>query len=144
MISALDVRDRTKAIPEWYNEADIAGSERLWRVLAPYMNAKLASDSDLVSRPDRDLEWTIIRPGRLVDSYEGGGEEGGVEVGRVHFGKAVSRRDVARIVVACIEEEGKGTTAIAFDVVGGKEDVQSVITGIGERPGESDCFRGYF
>ncbi|KAK5071804.1 hypothetical protein LTR64_004419 [Lithohypha guttulata] len=64
VISALDVRDRSKAVPDWYNDADKAGSERLWKVLDPYMHAKLEADKDLVTRnAERELKWTI---GRLM------------------------------------------------------------------------------
>jgi len=137
-VSALDVRDRqNKPVPSWYNEQDKQGSERLWKVLQPYMEAKLKADRDLAGGNDRrGLHWTIVRPGRLVDDV--GTRK--CEAGRVHFGKPVSREDVARVLVACIEEEG--TSGLAFDVVGGEADVKEAVREIAEK--REDCFDGFY
>lgn len=137
-VSALDVRDRVnKPTPAWYSEQDKQGSERLWKVLQPYMEAKLKADRELAGNNDeRGLRWTIVRPGRLVDEV-GAGK---CEAGRVHFGKAVSREDVARTILACIEEER--TSGLAFDIVGGDVDVNEAVRNIAER--REDCFKGYY
>lgn len=67
-------------------------------VFQAYLRAKAASEADL---RDRDLVWTILRPGRLTD------EPGS---GRVTLARpslpagAVSRADVASVVVALLDE----------------------------------------
>jgi len=137
-VSALDVRDSaSKPTPPWYNEQDKQGSERLWKVLEPYMEAKLKADRELVSGNERrGLSWTIVRPGRLVD--DPGSER--CEAGRVHFGKAISREDVARVVVACIRDEG--TAGLAFDVVGGDTEVSEAVRNVASK--REDCFEGFY
>lgn len=137
-VSALDVRDRAgKPTPPWYSEQDMQGSERLWKVLEPYMEAKLKADRELVSGNERrGLSWTIVRPGRLVDDPG----SGRCEAGRVHFGKAISREDVARVVVACIRDEG--TAELAFDVVGGDTEVNEAVRNVAEK--REDCFEGFY
>ncbi|KAK5092383.1 hypothetical protein LTR70_003930 [Exophiala xenobiotica] len=137
-VSALDVRDRAnKPTPPWYSEQDKQGSERLWKVLEPYMEAKLKADRELASgNRKRGLSWTIVRPGRLVDDAG----SGRCEAGRVHFGKPISREDVARVVLACIEKEG--TAELAFDVVGGDIDVNEAVRNVAEK--KEDCFEGFY
>lgn len=134
-VSALDVRDRqNREIPPWYNEKDIAGSERLWKVLATFMPAKLASDKNLAARSE--LNWTILRPGRLTEDDP----TGKADCGRVHFGRGISRADLAKVVVGCIEKEGlKG---LAFDVVGGDTDIEDAVAEVAEK--REDCFQGFF
>jgi len=137
-VSALDVRDRVnKPMPPWYSEQDKQGSERLWKVLEPYMEAKLKADRELVGGNEkRGLRWTIVRPGRLVDDPT----TGKCEAGRVHFGKAISREDIARVMLACIEEEE--TSGLAFDVVGGEVDVREAVKDVAEK--REDCFEGFY
>ena len=38
-VSALDVRDRSKPAPAWYNEADKIMSSGVWRAIGPYLEA---------------------------------------------------------------------------------------------------------
>lgn len=136
-ISALDVRDRSKRTPPWYNEDDKKGSERLWKVLKPYMEAKLAADRELVGNNEkRKLEWNIIRPGGLLDE-KGSGK---VSAGRVHFGKGVSRQDIARVLSYCVDDED--ISGLAFDVVGGDVDVDDALDNVAEK--REDCFQGFY
>ena len=39
IVSALDVRDVKKALPEWYDEADRSMSTRVWKAIGPYLEA---------------------------------------------------------------------------------------------------------
>jgi uncharacterized protein YbjT (DUF2867 family) len=57
-------------------------------VFAAYLRAKRAADEDLAGR---DLDWTILRPGRLTDEPA---------TGRVALGPDVTRADVPRADVA--------------------------------------------
>lgn len=59
-------------------------------VFAAYLKAKAAAERDLRSR---DLDWTILRPGRLTDDPG---------TGTVHLADTVSRADVPRDDVAAV------------------------------------------
>ncbi|WP_199430694.1 NAD(P)H-binding protein [Qaidamihabitans albus] len=62
-------------------------------VFAVYLRAKAAAEEDLRTR---DLDWTILRPGRLTD------EPG---TGLVHLAESVPRADVPREDVAAVVVE---------------------------------------
>lgn len=70
------------------DEIDAEAEARLGEVFAAYLRAKGAAERDL---RDRDLDWTILRPGRLTD------EPG---TGLVHLANSVPRSDVSRDDVA--------------------------------------------
>ncbi|PRX47806.1 putative NAD(P)-binding protein [Prauserella shujinwangii] len=63
---------------------------RVGEVFAAYLRAKAAAEQDL---RERDLDWTILRPGRLTD------EPG---TGLVHLADSVPRADVPREDVAAV------------------------------------------
>ncbi len=66
-------------------------------VFAAYLVAKAASERDLV---ERDLDWTVLRPGRLTDDPG----TGAVRLdGRVPHGP-VARSDVAAVLAALLGE----------------------------------------
>jgi len=95
IVSALDVRDRSLAVPEWYDDADRQRSDRVWSAIGPYMAAKLAADRSLVSENERrKLDYTIVRPGGL--SEEPG--VGTVSAGKIHLSPTIPREDVAAFV----------------------------------------------
>lgn len=37
IVSALDVRDKSRPQPDWYDEKDEAMSKRVWGVIGPYL-----------------------------------------------------------------------------------------------------------
>jgi uncharacterized protein YbjT (DUF2867 family) len=83
-----------------------------------YLRAKQAAD-DYVR--GRDLEWTIVKPGRLTDD---------VPTGLVEFGQqlepgSVTRCDVAHVLAEVIESEN--TIGKTFDVLGGDVPVKQAI-----------------
>ncbi|MTD59402.1 NAD(P)H-binding protein [Amycolatopsis pithecellobii] len=90
-------------------------------VFAAYLQAKKAAEDELRSR---DLDWTILRPGRLTDEDP---------TGEVHladsvdFG-AISREDVASVIVAILEE-GR-TFRRTLEVVGGNTPIAEAIARI--------------
>lgn len=138
IVSALDVRDREgKPVPDWYNDADKALSDRVWGAIGVYMKAKLDADTSLVSENGRrKLKYTIVRPGQLTEDTG----KGMVAAGKIHLGTPIAREDVARTVMACIENDG--TIGMAFDVVGGDEDIKIAVEGVVS--GKQDTFEGYY
>lgn len=84
-----------------------AGSDEMM----PYLRAKAGADDAL---RESDLEYTIVRPGRLTDDEA----TGLVTVGEsLDYGE-VTRADVALVLAACLNEPN--TIGKTFDLVGGE------------------------
>lgn len=66
-------------------------------VFGAYLDAKRAAEEDLRSR---DLDWTILRPGRLTDDPPTGRVELAESVGRAD----VTRADVAAVLLTLLDE----------------------------------------
>ena len=88
-------------------------------VFAAYLRAKHAADQDLTVR---DLEWTILRPGRLTDD-PGVGTVNLAE--RVPRG-AVTRDDVATVLVGLLDRPT--TAGKILELVGGAEAIDQALT----------------
>jgi uncharacterized protein YbjT (DUF2867 family) len=73
------------------------GTDEVW---AAYIAAKTAAEADLRSR---DLDWTIVRPGRLTDAPA---------TGKVRLAAppipagTVPRADVAAVIAALLDDPG--------------------------------------
>lgn len=87
-------------------------------VFAAYLVAKEAAEEDLRKR---DVDWTILRPGRLTD---------GPATGEVHLADSVAygeipREDVAAVIVAIL---GEGRTfRRTLEVVGGNTPIADAV-----------------
>ncbi len=100
------------------DRADDPGTEP---VFAAYLKAKSAAEDDLHGR---DLDWTIVRPGRLTD------EPG---TGRVRLADSVrrgsvSRDDVAAVLVALLT--APGSVERTLELVGGDTPIADAITSL--------------
>ncbi|HEX6076960.1 MAG TPA: SDR family oxidoreductase [Micromonosporaceae bacterium] len=88
-------------------------------VFGAYLRAKAASEADLRAR---DLDWTILRPGRLTD---------GPGTGRVRLGPPpvprgeVSRQDVAEVLLALLDEPA--SAGLTLELVGGDTPVREAV-----------------
>ncbi|MCO1595089.1 NAD(P)H-binding protein [Micromonospora sp. RHAY321] len=92
-----------------------AGTDEVW---AAYLRAKRAAEDDLRGR---DLDWTILRPGRLTDDAP----TGQVTLTR-HAGRgAVTRADVARVLVALLDEPG--TAGATLELVNGPTPIADAV-----------------
>ncbi|SHE64809.1 NAD(P)H-binding protein [Streptoalloteichus hindustanus] len=88
-------------------------------VFAAYLRAKAAAEEDLRGR---DLDWTVLRPGRLTD------EPG---TGRVRLGASVppgevTRDDVASVLVALLDEPR--SAQLTLELVGGDVPVGEAVS----------------
>ncbi|RKT51879.1 NAD(P)H-binding protein [Saccharothrix australiensis] len=79
-------------------------------VFDAYLAAKRAAEEDLRTRR---LEWTILRPGRLLDSPG----TGSVSVAETPLSGSVPRADVAAAVVALLDHPS--TTGRTFELISG-------------------------
>ena len=138
IISAIDVRDReNKPEPEWYDDGDRDRSNRVWKAIKPYMEAKLAADRNLVTQnARRGLEYTIVRPGGLNNEPA----TGNVSAGKVHLNTTISREDVASVVVQCMKQDG--TKGLAVDCVGGDTPIADAVAEVAK--GRIDSFEGRY
>ena len=95
------------------------GTDEVW---AAYIMAKTAAEDDLRSR---DLDWTILRPGRLTDAPA---------TGRIHLAAppvpagAIPRADVAAVIVALLDEPG--TREQTLELVAGDSPVAAAVRSI--------------
>lgn len=97
------------------DEAD-PGSDDVFQV---YLRAKAAADAYL---RDQDLDWTIVRPGRLTDDPG----TGLVRVGPdVEYGE-VPRADVAAVLLGVLDDPA--TTGKQFNLVAGDTPVAEALT----------------
>ncbi|TDB96579.1 SDR family oxidoreductase [Micromonospora fluostatini] len=90
-------------------------------VFVAYLRAKKAAEDDLTGR---DLDWTVLRPGRLTDDPP---------TGRValapHVGSgAVPRADVAAVLLALLDEPR--TAGVRAELVGGDTGVAEAVTAL--------------
>jgi uncharacterized protein YbjT (DUF2867 family) len=89
-------------------------------VFQVYLRAKRAADEDLMAR---DLDWTVVRPGRLTDDPS----TGRVEVGTLGPGE-VTRADVAAVLAEVLLTGS--TIGKAFDLLAGDQSVDAALAGL--------------
>jgi uncharacterized protein YbjT (DUF2867 family) len=86
-------------------------------VFQVYLRAKKAADDDLMAR---DLDWTVVRPGRLTDDPG----TGRVQVGTLERGD-IPRADVAAVLAGCLVSPT--TVGRIFDVLAGEASVEDAL-----------------
>ncbi|NES27634.1 NAD(P)H-binding protein [Micromonospora terminaliae] len=92
-----------------------AGTDEVW---AAYLRAKKAAEDDVTGR---DLDVTVLRPGRLTDDEP---------VGRITLARhvdpgAVTRADVARVLLALLS--APATAGLTLEVVGGETPIGEAV-----------------
>lgn len=102
--------------PEWTPPDDVG------EVFAAYLQAKADSERDLMGR---DLDATVLRPGKLTDDEP----TGRVWLDRPRIGRdEVSRGDVAAVLVALLDEPR--TAGLTLELVGGDQPITEAVTGL--------------
>lgn len=89
-------------------------------VFVAYLRAKLAAEDDVRGR---ELDWTVLRPGRLTDDDGTGQVRIATHVDRGD----IPRDDVASVVAALLDDPG--TAGHVLEVVGGSTPVAEAVTG---------------
>jgi uncharacterized protein YbjT (DUF2867 family) len=92
------------------------GTDEVW---AAYITAKTAAEDDLRAR---DLDWTILRPGRLTDTPATGKIR--LTAPPVPAG-TIPRADVAAVIAALLDEPG--TVHQTLELVGGDTPVAAAV-----------------
>jgi uncharacterized protein YbjT (DUF2867 family) len=96
-----------------------AGSDEVW---AAYVRAKTAAEDDLRSR---DLDWTILRPGRLTNDPG----TGLVTLAKPRISSdTVSRDDVAAVTLALLDTPA--TSRMTLDLVGGDTPIAAAVAAL--------------
>lgn len=89
-------------------------------VFQVYLRAKKAADDDLRAR---DLDWTIVHPGRLTDDAA----TGNVQVGTLERG-SVTRADVAGVLAAALHDDR--TIGKDFDLLNGDQSIPDALASL--------------
>ena len=89
-------------------------------VFQVYLRAKKAADDDLRAR---DLDWTVVRPGRLTNDTP----SGRVQVGTLPRGE-IPRADVASVLATVLTEDA--TIGKTFDLLVGHQTVEAALAGL--------------
>jgi len=87
-------------------------------VFQVYLRAKKAADDDIRSR---DLDWTVVRPGRLLDDPP----TGRVQVGSLSRG-SVTRADVAAVIAETLSTDA--TIGKTFDLLEGEQTIEAALS----------------
>ncbi|MBO9556490.1 NAD(P)-binding oxidoreductase [Cellulomonas sp.] len=92
-------------------------------VFAAYLRAKAASEADL---RERDLDWTVVRPGRLTDDEP---------TGTVRLDASVPRGDVPRADVAAVLAavlHSPETAGLVLELTSGVVPVEAAVAAVAE------------
>jgi len=89
-------------------------------VFQVYLRAKKAADDDLRAR---DLDWTVVRPGRLTDDPA----VSRVQVGSLGRGE-IPRADVAAVLASVLETDA--TIGSTFDLLAGHQTIEAALAGL--------------
>jgi uncharacterized protein YbjT (DUF2867 family) len=89
-------------------------------VFQVYLRAKKAADDDLRAR---DLDWTVVRPGRLTNDPP----SGRVQVGTLPRGE-IPRADVAAVLAAAVTNDA--TIGKTFDLLAGHQTIDAALAGL--------------
>ncbi len=100
---------------------DRADDPSMDEVFAAYLRAKAAAENDLRSR---DLDWTIVRPGRLTDEPGTGLVSLAPSVSR----GAIPRADVAAVLTALLDTPA--TAGATLELVSGKTAIAEAVSAV--------------
>ena len=100
-------------------ETTASGGDEVW---IAYLEAKTQAEDDLRSR---DLDWTILRPGRLVDSAPAGSVT--LSTGRVGR-DSIARADVAAVIAALLP--AANTVHTTLELVEGPTPIADAVAAI--------------
>lgn len=92
------------------------------QAMRPYLEAKADADAALAAS---DLEWTIVRPGRLTDDPGTGLVEVAASLGR---SGEITRDDVAAVLAGCLDEPR--TVGATFELLQGETPIAQALASL--------------
>lgn len=95
--------------------------ERASDAMRPYIQAKAEADERLAAS---DLDYTIVRPGRLTDTHGTGRIRAGLDIG----GGEVTRDDVAATLLAVLDSDN--TIGKTFDLLAGDTPIEEAVRSV--------------
>jgi uncharacterized protein YbjT (DUF2867 family) len=95
--------------------------ERASEAMRPYIQAKAEADERLAAS---DLDYTIVRPGRLTDAPGTGRIRAGLDIG----GGEVTRDDVAATLLAVLDSDN--TIGKTFDLLAGETPIDEAVRSV--------------
>ncbi|SJX63761.1 uncharacterized protein SRS1_14509 [Sporisorium reilianum f. sp. reilianum] len=122
LVSAIDVRDKTKPPPSWYQQADLERSEKTRNAIGAYMDAKYAADKNLSGRTS--FPWFVLRPGGLLDEPATGKVALGVHQSLVH---SIPREDVAATLLEIAQLPKGQADGLMLDLLAGDKDIPTSV-----------------
>jgi uncharacterized protein YbjT (DUF2867 family) len=90
--------------------------------MRPYLEAKAEADAALAAS---DLDWTIVRPGRLTDDPGTGLVQVGSSLGGL---REITRDDVAAVLAACLDEPR--TVRATFELLQGDTPIAEALAAL--------------
>jgi uncharacterized protein YbjT (DUF2867 family) len=90
--------------------------------MRPYLEAKAEADAALAAS---DLDWTIVRPGRLTDDPGTGLVQVGTSLGGL---REITRDDVAAVLAACLDEPR--TVRATFELLQGDTPIAEALAAL--------------
>lgn len=128
LVSAIDVRDKTKPPPSWYRQEDLDRSAKTRDAIGAYMDAKYAADKNLSRRSS--FPWFVLRPGGLLDEPGTGKVALGVHQSLVH---SIPREDVAATLVELAQLPKGQSDGLMLDLLAGDQDIPTAVKEAVER-----------
>ncbi|SPO32553.1 related to UPF0659 protein C216.03 [Ustilago trichophora] len=128
LVSAVDVRDKTKSPPSWYQKPDLERSEKTRSAIGAYMDAKYAADKNLSTRAS--FPWFVVRPGGLLDEPATGKVALGAHQSLVH---SIPREDVAATLLEVAQLPKGQADGLMLDLLAGDQDIPTSVKEAVER-----------
>nr|CDI54280.1 fungal protein [Melanopsichium pennsylvanicum 4] len=150
LVSAIDVRDKNKPPPSWYEKPDLERSEKTRSAIGAYMDAKCkycgdgfeslstiawtpllnkyAADKNLSQRSA--FPWFVLRPGGLLDEPGTGKVALGIHQSLVH---SIPREDVAATLLEIAQLSKGQADGLMLDLLAGEKDIPTSVSEAAKR-----------
>ncbi|SNX85998.1 related to UPF0659 protein C216.03 [Melanopsichium pennsylvanicum] len=128
LVSAIDVRDKNKPPPSWYEKPDLERSEKTRSAIGAYMDAKYAADKNLSQRSA--FPWFVLRPGGLLDEPGTGKVALGIHQSLVH---SIPREDVAATLLEIAQLSKGQADGLMLDLLAGEKDIPTSVSEAAKR-----------
>ncbi|KAJ1022506.1 hypothetical protein NDA16_003495 [Ustilago loliicola] len=138
LVSAIDVRDKTKPPPSWYRKEDLERSEKTRNAIGAYMDPSCSNPiySPTTDAADKNLSgrssfpWFVLRPRGLLDEPGKGKVALGVHQSLVH---SIPREDVAATLLEVAQLPKGQADGLMLDLLAGDKVIPTSVKEAVER-----------